>query len=370
MAKAKKKPLNFKQSFSEAVVAGQRKWGHDRSTTLGASEVFGCLRQMYFRKREPDSADKPEDPTEVSWGHTERGNLIENSFAVPKLQSMFGADRCFYMGEDQKTFVSGLLSATPDGLVVEQERDALSELPDGPQDIGEDSAEIAIEIKSFDPRTDLTTAKARHIGQNIVQMGVLQEKTNYRPKWGIILYINPVDVSDIRPFVIKFDPAVYEKAKERAARVFAEGAKPEDFIAEGKATGDCVYCEFAYRCREAELHAVSSEIVDMEDISENYQLKLKELALKVAHLRALKKNQKKDLSTAEEELKQLLNSLGTKRVGKDGWSVSISSCKGKKKLNTQAMEDAGIDLEEYTEVGQGYLRLNVSVKGVEAGEDD
>lgn len=367
--KKKTAALDFRRAFGEAVAAEQRVWEHDRSKTVGASENFGCLKQVYFAKREPDQAEKPEEDDELSWGHTERGNLVENWYAVPKLQNMFGADKCFYMGEDQKTFISGLLSATPDGLVVDQPREALSELEGGPEDLGGDSAEIAIEIKSFNPQMNITAPKARHVGQNIIQMGILQEKTNYKPQWGIILYINPVDLQDIRPFVVKFDQRIYDRAKERAARVFAPDAKPEDFASEGRTNGDCVYCPFVRRCRETEVEAVADEIIDMQDISPNIVERLKSLTITVAQLRKEAKERKTELSTAEEELKQLLGQVGSKRVGDKEWSASVSACKGKKKLNTAAMEEDGIDLEPYMEEGHGYVRLTAKVKGLKSEDD-
>jgi len=367
--KKKTKALDFRRAFGEVVASGQRVWEHDRSKTVGASENFGCLKQVYFSKREPDQAEQPEADDEVSWGHTERGNLVENWYAVPKLQGMFGADKCFYMGEDQKTFVSGLLSATPDGVVVDQPREALSELEGGPADMGEDGAEISIEIKSFNPQMNITAAKARHVGQVIIQMGILQEKTNYKPKWGIVLYINPVDLQDIRPFVVKYDHKVYERAKERAARVFAPDAKPEDFVSEGRTTGDCIYCPFVRRCRETEVGAVSDEIIDMQDISPNIVERLKSLTITVATLRKEAKERKTELSSAEEELKQLLGQIGSKRVGDKEWSASVSACKGKKKLNTALMEEDGIDLEQYTEEGNGYVRLTAKVKGLKSEDE-
>ena len=46
------KPIDFKAGFSSAVAANAKVWEHDRSQTVGASEVAGCWRHNYFKKRQ------------------------------------------------------------------------------------------------------------------------------------------------------------------------------------------------------------------------------------------------------------------------------------------------------------------------------
>ena len=44
---------------------------------------------------------------------------------MPALRARYG-DKLLYAGDKQQTFVSGFLSATPDGLLIDQSRDALA----------------------------------------------------------------------------------------------------------------------------------------------------------------------------------------------------------------------------------------------------
>ena len=95
-------------------------WTHDRSNTLGASEVGQCARKIFWLKSENDSAhrvDRDPDYTET-WGARMRGTVFEDKFWEPALRARFG-ERLLFAGKDQKTFVSDFLSATPDGMIID-----------------------------------------------------------------------------------------------------------------------------------------------------------------------------------------------------------------------------------------------------------
>src|SRR5687767_6526409 len=97
-----RKPLDLKKEIGEIVTSEERQFAHDRSVTAGASEIFGCWRRLFLKKREPDKADAPDETDDIEWGTTERGNVIENKFAVPKIQQILGA-AAKHMGEEQVT---------------------------------------------------------------------------------------------------------------------------------------------------------------------------------------------------------------------------------------------------------------------------
>ena len=59
------------------------------------------------------------------WGATLRGRLFEDHFWVPALRACYGA-KLLFAGDQQQTFVSGFLSATPDGLLIDQPCNALA----------------------------------------------------------------------------------------------------------------------------------------------------------------------------------------------------------------------------------------------------
>ncbi len=169
-----RKPLDLQKDIGEQVAADQRVWEHDRSKTVGASEAFACHRRAFFKKRHPELAEEPEDTDDTEWGTAERGNLVEDKFAVPKLRAILGEENCKDMGDDQTTLMDSEapLSCTPDGIVLDQPRDFLANY--GVPDLGKDSNNVPVEIKTFDPRSgDLKTeARPRHAGQSIIQQGM------------------------------------------------------------------------------------------------------------------------------------------------------------------------------------------------------
>src|SRR5262249_29956621 len=108
-----------------------------RENTIGASEVGQCARKVFFAKNTGDpvySASSDEDYVDP-WGAALRGRLFEDHFWVPALRARFGS-KLKYAGAEQQTFISGFLSATPDGLLIDQSQDMLASL--GIADIGGD----------------------------------------------------------------------------------------------------------------------------------------------------------------------------------------------------------------------------------------
>ena len=128
-------------------------WTHDRSNTVGASEVGQCARKIFWLKSENDSAhrvDRDPDYTET-WGARMRGTMFEDNFWEPALRKRFG-DRLVFAGRNQRTFVSDFLSATPDGMIVDLTAEEKAE-------IGTDADCVMVECKTADPRTNLDVAK-------------------------------------------------------------------------------------------------------------------------------------------------------------------------------------------------------------------
>jgi CRISPR/Cas system-associated exonuclease Cas4 (RecB family) len=338
-------PIDFKKAFSESVLGNQREWEHDRSKSVGASEVFGCIRQSYYKKREPDRAEEIENPLDSEWGHMERGNLIENFYAVPNLRRIFDPKNCFYMGEEQRTLIVGNLSATPDGIVVDQPPDALAGLPGGVPVM--DGDQIAIEVKTFNPQyMDIQQAKARHIGQNIVQMGAFADTTNYAPKHGVVLYINPVNLKDVRAYATKFDPKLYQRAKDRADDVFDLTKSARDYKPEGKINGDCEYCPFQYACAQDSLAAFPKKAKKAEELDPDVQLRITDLGERIRTLREELKEIEAAKKDAEESLRMILNDHDTNRFKVDGMSVTYSSIAGRRTLDTDAVLNYIKHLEE------------------------
>src|SRR5262249_40915776 len=181
-----------------------------RTFTVGASDIGQCSRKIFFVKhngeRNPGYVD--------TWGATLRGSIMEQAFWVPALLVRFGANLKF-VGDHQRQFKRGFISATPDALLINAPRDILLSL--GVADIGSDC--LLLECKSVDPRVKLDAPKSEHRYQAIVQIGVVRDTTEYRPNFVLLTYIDASFWDTITEFVVAFDPEVYANAKTRAVQI-------------------------------------------------------------------------------------------------------------------------------------------------------
>jgi hypothetical protein len=129
----------------------------DRENTVGASEIGQCARKVFFGKNAGDrvyGAVSDEDYTDP-WGAALRGRLFEDHFWVPALRARHG-DKLLFAGAQQRTLISGFLSATPDGLLIDQPRDALAAL--GITDIGVNRSLSNTSAARSYPRIDVALA--------------------------------------------------------------------------------------------------------------------------------------------------------------------------------------------------------------------
>lgn len=107
--------LNIDEMFENYMKSNHKTWAHDRSKSVGASEVFSCIRQNWFKKRGKEFGIGPDDEYIERWGATERGNIIENHYVVPALTTQLPSGvNLLYAGGDQITLINGRTSATPD----------------------------------------------------------------------------------------------------------------------------------------------------------------------------------------------------------------------------------------------------------------
>lgn len=345
--------LNFDGMFAAYEQSTEKGWKYDRRASLGASEVFQCLRSSFFEKWGYEQDDLHED----DWGAAKRGDIIENHFAVPALQAMLtNGERLLMAGDDQDTLRVGRLSATPDGMVADAAKTALAQL--GIDDLLGTS--FVTEFKSFDPRANIKEEKAVHRGQTQVQMGLLHELTEHRPMYAVIFYFNASWLSDIKFYVVKFDPKVYAIAKQRADIVFTD-QEPVDVPAEGKIDDSCTFCKYHEECAIAMKIAVpSTKRTDLD------QEVLDELAV-LAKLRAAAAKAEKaagdDLKQYNAEIKDRLRDLKTKGASDPRFSISLTWNNGKKSTDLLAMAADGIDLDQYQNEGNGFQTLRVTYKG-------
>jgi hypothetical protein len=352
--------IDLDKIFNDYIATQQKSWSHDRSLTLGASEVFRCERWNWFDKIGRKQGVKPDEEPQ-RWGAMQRGNILEDHFVAPALQGHLPEPLgLLFAGQsNQRSLVSGRNSATPDGLITG--------IPEGPVRITAGNVTIEIpwvrsgciglEIKSIDPRANLTTEKAKHRGQSQVGLGLIREKTEYKPDHWLILYVDASFIDNITPFLIDFDPDVYESAKAKATRVF-EATCASDMYPEGKLSGDCDHCTFKTACGEAVLSeyasAKKSADVEPEQLGDVEVLVRKYLELK-SQFEPLEDEMKRVKQDVVEKLLEIQRS----GIKTDRWRVTLAKMPGRSTLDVKALEATGLDLSQYQKRGQDYLQLTV-----------
>lgn len=350
--------FDFKAMFQAHVDANQKVWDHDRSSTLGASEAFGCLRKAWFDKKGEDAGYKPDADFSQSWGAMERGNVMEEHWVVPVLETQMPAGTKFHFGsgEDQVTYVYGPNSATPDGLYTGCSRDALSMY--GIEDIESDC--FMVEIKSIDPRSNLTEEKAQHHGQVQQQLGVIRSMTEYKPMYAVIIYINASFYDEITVFVVKFNEDDWRSARVRAKRL-NEAKDAKDIYAEGILADACDYCKWKEACGAINKAAVPTK-ERKEAFTEEQKIELRKLAIRERQLDAQMKALKEEKDDVRADLKDMLAMAQTKTGSGEDFKVTWTWQNGRETLDQKAMEEAGIDLTDFKKKGAGFEKLTVTVK--------
>jgi len=237
--------LNFEDIHYKRFHNNPKEWLHDRSKTIGASEIASCERRIVFAK-----ILHPETQASIEtkhYGALVRGNIIESNHFLPAITEFCDDNgyNLLYAGDNQTTFTKGYASATPDGLIVGVDRDCLSHC--GVRDVESDS--VLVECKSVDPRLNLDKQKVEHEFQVQMQLGLVRDCTNHKPEYGLIVYYNASFLHEIKHFPIKFDPRIYEAGLKRAERIMklerVEQTKPEGKIEGGR---ECKYCHYVEEC--------------------------------------------------------------------------------------------------------------------------
>jgi hypothetical protein len=356
--------IDFGAAFDKYIESTKRVWKHDRTTTVGGSEVFNCLRQIGFEKRGDEWGCKPDEDFQQSWGAMHRGNVIEDHYVVPALNHglpLQGLSLEFAGGE-QETLVSDRNSVTPDGLICDVPTDVpvIIKYRDKVINVGlVPSGCIGLEIKSIDPRATLEEEKAKHHGQTQVGLGLIRELTQWKPDHWIILYIDASFLDHITPFVVTYDPNIYKAAKKRAAIVWAaEG--PMSLTPEGKFDKGCDTCRWRGACGEAILSAyatTNAEPVDPFEIAEFDPMVAEYFALKEAAETATQ-----EFEELKQKIKDRLLEKKKYKVKADDWGISWSTVKGRVTVDTKAMREDGVDLTPYEKQSPGFDKLTVTRK--------
>lgn len=360
MPKAKKGDrLDFIAAFDQYNKDNQKVWSHDRSLTVGASEAFGCLRNVWFTKRGKSFGFEEDFQEKENWGALRRGDLIENHHVVPVLlATMPKGTKLLWAGDDQNTLEKDNNSATPDGLMINLKKNALKNY--GISDIQSDC--VVLEIKSVDPRVLLDSEKIQHHGQTQIQMGLIRETTDYKPNYAVILYINASFLDDIKIFVVKFDPKIYEIAKIRANTVY-KFDDPNQLAPEGKQDGNCKYCKWQDSCSSVikksmpnSIESSDEDIGDIDILIDSFK------PIKLKYEKA-----SEELDEVRDEIKKALAEKNIKKIAGSDWRVNYAWQEGRSTIDQKQMKEAGIDVDSYKKQGNGFEKLTITISKPKEG---
>lgn len=375
-AAPKMAPADFDAFFNGYIDSTKKHWGHDRTKTLGGSEVFGCIRKAWYSRH---GVKKDSDYIE-SWGATRRGDLIENHHVVPAMDwasNNYGF-KIDYTGTDQQTlFCDGVpMSVTPDGLIHGIPKNWLEKY--GIPDIKSDC--VMFEIKSIDPRVDLSEEKSIHHGQTQIQMGLVRENTKFSPHYAVILYVNASFFDDMNVFIVEWSEAKYAIAKKRAHTVY-ETESPNLLLREGLIDDSCKYCPYQSSCIETMVAAMPKPLDDEEQKARKKKgwradpklvAALDELMQRGHEARAAVKKAKKEDELVKEQIKSVLREFGERGARDNGWSLSYSMADGRKTLDKERIELVMVQVQQLLEergLGEDLHNLLHDV-GIEAAEDE
>jgi len=331
--------MNF---VAEYVASLSKQWAHDRTATIGASEIGQCARRVWFIKT---GAEQDADYVD-SKGAALRGDLIERHVWVPALRMWAekqGATlHC--VGDEQQTLADGYLSATCDGVAV---------MPDG--------EEVLRECKSIDPRVNLQEAKHQHQAQVQVQLGVVRKAGRFAPTRAIIDYIDASFLDNVTTFEFAFDQGTYDAAKARALQIM-DATHPLQLRPEGKMAGgkECGNCPWASRCASEQVMGIPAK-ADVP-LGDNAASALAEAVARHAAAREAGDAAKEAKAKAEEDIKEILRAHGARRYDGTDFGLSWSAVKGRSTTDLKAAVAAGIDLKPYTREGAATERLTISSK--------
>lgn len=313
----------------------------DRTKYLNASENTACIRKIWYGK---NGAEEEEQ----DWGYARRGKHAELYFeAMLSLANapltLAGDSQVSVQDEKRK------LSATPDGVLVY------------------DDERIAVEFKTFDPRSNTKKFPTpAHVAQLEQAMALLQQQYLADPNRlkddkpdkaisGRLVYMNASNFNDIYEFTIPHRPAILDEMAKKAKKVF--GAKKVSSLdREGKRTGEC-----RNRCSFNGICGVDPESVGYKETKANRGSHLHDAVLALEEAKAQEAATKTARANATETIKQELLARKTGRLEIGPYEVKVQVVKGRRSLDRPAVKAAGIDLSPFETVGQPSERLTVTM---------
>lgn len=300
----------------------EKNWAHDRSKTVGASEVGKCMRMTAHKKIEGEHLHRPED-----YGFVKRGDVIEDAWFAPALKT--AGLKVSAVGQDQVTLIhpNGVLSGTPDGWL----------------ELAGEKYVLECKSRSAVPEKPLRA----HYWQVTANIGIARDLGDLRVSGAVIVYINPNEISDIGVFFVEFDESLYQTIKDRAGLIM-DATSWTDLPAEGRSFGDCAYCPARKEC-----WTYDADIFDGEEpaFSENALKALESMVKDRVQLARASKEADQARKELDDGIRQMLQEHGVDKVPLTDCTVRLAKRKGRKTLDRKALEAAGFDLAPYEKEG-------------------
>jgi predicted DNA binding CopG/RHH family protein len=345
-----------KEAFDRHAHVARKEFMRGREKTVGSSEIGQCARKIWYGKH----GAKPDVEYAETWGASKRGSVFESRFFVPAMRRHYG-DKLLYAGTQQQRLVGKMLSATPDGILVDQPHDLLAGLM--VPDIGPSRC-VAVDCKTIDPRINLSEPKPEHTFQILVQLGLIRKLTKHKPDYGVLVYTNASFFDDTVEFAVQYDAEVFEHAQRRANQIMlsslASDLKPEGWIAGGD---ECKYCPFARSRR-----ALRGDVPTIDKVKKADPQFIAEMADLARDERELSKSVDVAKTAQQEKKKKIkvrLKEKGLSSIKESGISIVWSAVKGRPSYDIPGIKAAaaaaGIDLQRFETVGDPSDRLTVSV---------
>ena len=281
-------------------------WAHNRSLTVGASEIGACARQTWFRK------NGVAEERELGWGFGERGKHVER-WVYERLR-----DAGFRLRWKQKTLIDPPLSATLDGM----------------------HGKTVVDIKSFDPWKK-NVVEPRHLMQVQAQIGLAKAQD------GILLYVNASDFQDIREHAVARDMDAYRTLRERARYIMTTTEPPprEGHLAGGK---ECSHCPFQTTC-------LGAPIADTGALSEADTAAVAAARLAIQQAETAKADAEGRITAHKEIIREILRKADVRRAP----GLARISRSQRTTLDQDAAERAGIDLAPFRKPGRETEQVTV-----------
>lgn len=348
----------IKEILHKYATATTKVWTTDRSQTVGASEVGQCARKVFWLKNEGDARYGAErDPGfEDTWGARVRGTVMEDQFWFPAMAAQFG-ERFLFAGPAQQTLVSGFISATPDGLITR--------LLPGEKE-GLEGVCVTAECKTADPRTNLTEAKTENVYQTHIQMGLIRELTEWKPTHSILSYTDASFWNEVVEFVVPFDQSIFNTGKARATKIMtateAGELKPEGWIAGGR---ECEYCPWTRACGITRRSVPETNAVpDPQFVAE-----MADMAMAAKRFETARDMADEQYRETQQAIRDRLRAKGVRKIpGLINWSHVKGRTAYDNKAIQRAAIEAGVDIEQFSTVGEPTDRLTISLAPPAGGE--